>query len=54
MKLALALGARRIEAIRYRWTEPAPARMRAVYHPALNEFDGLRSLQLTGEHWEPA
>ena len=53
-KLALALGSRRIEAIRYRWTEPAPARMRAVYHPALNEFDGLRSLQLTIEHWEPA
>jgi single-stranded-DNA-specific exonuclease len=53
LKLALALGSRRIEAIRYRWTEPAPARVRAVYHPALNEFDGLRSLQLTIEHWEP-
>ncbi|MGH8640358.1 MAG: single-stranded-DNA-specific exonuclease RecJ [Burkholderiales bacterium] len=51
LKLALALGSRRIEAIRYRWTEPAPARMRAVYHPALNEFNGLRSLQLTIEHW---
>jgi single-stranded-DNA-specific exonuclease len=54
LKLALALGSRRIEAIRYRWTEPAPARMRAVYHPALNEFDGMRSLQLTIEHWEAA
>jgi single-stranded-DNA-specific exonuclease len=52
LKLALALGSRRIEAIRFRWTEPAPARMRAVYHPALNEFNGLRSLQLTVEHWE--
>ena len=52
LKLALALGSRRIEAIRYRWTEPAPARMRAVYHPALNEFNGVRSLQLTLEHWE--
>jgi len=52
LKLALALGSRRIEAIRYRWTEAAPARMRAVYHPALNEFNGLRSLQLTLEHWE--
>jgi single-stranded-DNA-specific exonuclease len=54
LKLALALGSRRIEAIRYRWTEPAPARMRAVYHPALNEFNGVRSLQLTIEHWEAA
>jgi single-stranded-DNA-specific exonuclease len=52
LKLALALGSRRIEAIRFRWTGAAPARMRAVYHPALNEFDGLRSLQLTVEHWE--
>jgi single-stranded-DNA-specific exonuclease len=52
LKLALALGPRRVEAIRYRWTEPAPARMRAVYHPALNDFDGLRSLQLSIEHWE--
>jgi len=52
LKLALARGARRIEAIRFRWTEPAPARIRAVYHPALNEFDGMRSLQLTVEHWE--
>jgi single-stranded-DNA-specific exonuclease len=52
LKLALALGSRRIEAIRYRWTQPAPARMRAVYHPALNEFDGMRSLQLTIEYWE--
>jgi single-stranded-DNA-specific exonuclease len=54
LKLALAVGARRVEAIRYRWTEPAPARMRAVYHPALNEFNGVRSLQLTIEHWEAA
>jgi single-stranded-DNA-specific exonuclease len=52
LKLALALGSRRVEAIRFRWTEPAPECMRAVYHPALNEFNGTRSLQLTIEHWE--
>jgi single-stranded-DNA-specific exonuclease len=52
LKLMLASGSRRVEAIRYRWTETAPARLRAVYHPAVNEFDGLRSLQLTIEHWE--
>jgi single-stranded-DNA-specific exonuclease len=52
LKLALALGPRRFEAIRFRWTEPAPDRIRAVYQPALNEFDGMRSLQLTIEHWE--
>jgi single-stranded-DNA-specific exonuclease len=52
LKLTLALGSRRIEAIRYRWTDPAPARMCAVYHPALNEFNGVRLLQLTLEHWE--
>ena len=52
LRLALALGSRRVEAIRFRWTEPAPGCMRAVYHPALNEFNGTRSLQLTIEHWE--
>jgi single-stranded-DNA-specific exonuclease len=54
LRLTLALGSRRIEAIRFRWTDPAPARLRAVYHPALNEFNGVRSLQLTIEHWEAA
>jgi single-stranded-DNA-specific exonuclease len=54
LKLALAMGSRRFEAIRFRWTEPAPDRIRAVYQPALNEFDGMRSLQLTIEHWEAA
>jgi single-stranded-DNA-specific exonuclease len=54
LKLGLALGRRRFEAIRFRWTESAPARIRAVYHPAVSEYDGTRALQLTLEHWEAA
>lgn len=54
LRMALALGSRRIEAIRFRWTRPAPARIRAVYQLEANEFDGMRSLRLCVEHWEPA
>jgi single-stranded-DNA-specific exonuclease len=53
LKLGLALGPRRFEAIRFGWAESAPGRIRAVYHPAINEYDGARALQLTIEHWEP-
>jgi single-stranded-DNA-specific exonuclease len=53
LKLTLMRAARRLEAIRFYWTESAPARLRAVYHPMLNEYNGARSVQLNIEHWEP-
>lgn len=52
LKLVLAQGALRLEAIRFRWTESAPGRVRAVYQPALNDYNGMASLQLNIEYWE--
>ena len=53
LKLALARGERRIEAMRFHQSEPLPPRIRAVYAPVVNEYGGLKSLQLNVEHWEP-
>jgi single-stranded-DNA-specific exonuclease len=53
LKLALALGERRFEAILFQQTEPLPPRIRAAYRPEVNHYDGLDSLQLVIEHWLP-
>jgi single-stranded-DNA-specific exonuclease len=52
LKLTLARGANRLDAIRFQSTEAAPPRIRAVYQPSLNEWNGRVSVQLTIEHWE--
>ena len=52
LKLTLARGGQRIEAIRFNFMETAPRRIRAVYQPALNEYNGRTSVQLNIEHWE--
>ena len=54
LKLVLAQGERRVEAIRFRWTESAPRRVRAVYQPALNDYNGQTAVQLHIEHWDEA
>ena len=54
LKLTLALGDKRIDAIRFNFLDPAPPRIRAVYQPALNEFNGRTTVQLNIEHWEQA
>jgi single-stranded-DNA-specific exonuclease len=54
LKLVLAQGAQRVEAIRFRWTENAPRRVRVVYQPVLNDYNGQTSVQLQIEHWEAA
>ena len=54
LKLVLAQGARRVEAMRFRWIEHAPQRVRVVYQPVLNEYNGQTSVQLHIEHWEAA
>ena len=54
VKLTLDRNGRRIEAIRFNSTEPPPARMRAVYHPMVNEYNGRSSVQLAIEYWEAA
>ncbi len=53
LKLTLTRGARKLEAIRFYWTDAAPRRVRVVYHPMVNEYNGARSVQLNIEHWEP-
>jgi len=43
---------RRYEAIRFGSLDPLPARERAAYRLTVNEFNGLRSVQLNIEHVE--
>jgi single-stranded-DNA-specific exonuclease len=52
LKLKLAKDGRRIEAMRFNSLEPLPARVRAAYRLAVNEFNGLKRVQLNLEHTE--
>ena len=54
LKLTLVRDARRVEAMRFHGPGPMPARIRAVYSPTVNEYNGRQSLQLNIEHWEAA
>jgi len=53
LKLRLAKDGRRYEAMRFGALDPLPARVRAAYRLAVNEFNGLKSVQLNVEHFEP-
>jgi len=52
LKLMLAKDGRRIEAMRFGALDPLPSRLRAAYRLAVNEFNGLKSIQLNVEHVE--
>jgi single-stranded-DNA-specific exonuclease len=56
MKLVLAKDGRRFEAMRFGTLDPVQpnhlSRVRAAYRLAVNEFNGLKSIQLTVEHVE--
>jgi single-stranded-DNA-specific exonuclease len=52
LKLQLSKDGKRIEAMRFGALEPLPATVRAAYRIAVNEFDGLKSVQLVFEHVE--
>jgi single-stranded-DNA-specific exonuclease len=52
LKLRLVKDGRRIEAMRFGALDPLPARVRAAYRIAINEFNGLKSVQLNVEHFE--
>ncbi|MGE5129710.1 MAG: hypothetical protein ACM3IK_08765, partial [Sphingomonadaceae bacterium] len=60
LKLRLAKDGRKFEAIRFNALErgaqspgaPLGARVRAAYRLAVNEFNGLKSVQLNVEHIE--
>jgi single-stranded-DNA-specific exonuclease len=52
LKLRLLKDGRRYEAMRFGALEPLPAQVRAAYRLAVNEFNGLKNVQLTVEHFE--
>jgi single-stranded-DNA-specific exonuclease len=54
LKLKLVRGGRTIEAMRFNSLEPLPQRIRAAYRLCVNDFNGMQSLELVVEHWEPA
>jgi len=57
LKLRLMREGRRLEAIRFNALEslkmPLPPRIRAAYRLSVNEYNGLRNVQLNVEHIEP-
>ena len=52
LKLRLAKDGRRFEAMRFGALEPLPEKVRAAYRLAVNEFNGLKNIQLNVEHFE--
>jgi single-stranded-DNA-specific exonuclease len=52
LKLIVMKDGRRYEAMRFGALDPLPGRVRAAYRLAVNEFNGLKSIQLTLEHVE--
>ncbi len=52
LKLRLVKEGRRYDAMRFGALEPLPAKVRAAYRLAVNEFNGLKNVQLTVEHFE--
>ena len=54
LRLKLRRGDRMLEAMRFNDLAPTPAAIQATYRLGVNEFNGVQSLQLVIEHWEPA
>jgi len=52
LKLRLLKDGRRLEAMRFNSLDPLPPKVRAAYRLAVNEFNGLKSVQLNLEHTE--
>ncbi|HSD36917.1 MAG TPA: single-stranded-DNA-specific exonuclease RecJ [Rhodocyclaceae bacterium] len=54
LKLRLRKGGTSFEAIQFNCAESAPNRIRAAYRLSVNEYNGVASVQLMLEHFEPA
>jgi single-stranded-DNA-specific exonuclease len=52
LKLRLVKDGRRLEAMRFGSLDPLPPSVRAAYRLAVNEFNGLKTVQLNVEHFE--
>ncbi len=53
MKLRLRKDGQRLEAMRFNSLDSMPATVRAAYRLGVNEFNGLKTVQLTLEHIQP-
>jgi single-stranded-DNA-specific exonuclease len=53
LRLALTLDGKGFDAILFNETGPLPRRIRAAYRPEAHRYQGMTSLQLVVEHWEP-
>lgn len=53
-RLRLSREGRRLEAIRFNSLDVLPARIRAAYRLSVNEYNGLKSVQINLEYAEPA
>jgi single-stranded-DNA-specific exonuclease len=54
LKLRLRKGGTSFEAIQFNCAESVPNRIRAAYRLSVNEYNGVASVQLMLEHFEPA
>jgi len=54
LKLRLEAGGRTLEAMRFNSAEQLPAKVNAAYRVSVNEYNGMQSLQLVIDDWEPA
>ena len=54
LKLRLLKDGKSFDAIRFNSLAPAGAAIRAVYRLAVNEYNGVQSVQLIVEEWESA
>ena len=52
LKLVLAKDGRRIEAMRFGDLQPLPAQVRAAYRLGVNDFNGMKTVQINVEHFE--
>jgi len=52
LKLRLVKDGRKIEAMRFGALDPLPSKVRAAYRLAVNEYNGLKTVQLNVEHFE--
>ena len=54
LKLQVSKNGQRFDAIQFNFADGAPAEIHAAYRLATNEYNGVTSLQLMLEHFEPA
>ncbi|MEJ7667847.1 MAG: single-stranded-DNA-specific exonuclease RecJ [Casimicrobiaceae bacterium] len=53
MRMTLRRGDERFDAILFQRTDALPPRIHAAFHPAINEWQGVASLELVVDHWLP-